>query len=124
MQVVWEAGVDSVNRNTMNIEHIVPQSWFSQRNQPNNLKEPMRADGGTFEPEYGKGFVARATLYFLLRYPDKIEAEFRPIVDIELLLNWHKQFPPTSVYEKHRNPLIDYPEFAERIDFQRFRQLH
>src|SRR5690625_2641042 len=26
-----------------------------------------------FEPEYGKGAVARATLYFLLRYPSKID---------------------------------------------------
>lgn len=73
-----------------------------------------------FEPEYGKGIVARATLYFLLRYPGKISENN---VDRDLMIQWHKEFP-VSVYEKHRNnaiyetqgnrnPFIDFPE----IDF-------
>lgn len=32
-----------------------------------------KEDENLFEPEYAKGIVARATLYFLLRYPQKIE---------------------------------------------------
>ncbi|MGG3647135.1 endonuclease I family protein [Bacillus wiedmannii] len=80
-----------------------------------------------FEPEYGKGIVARATLYFLLRYPDKITNDKEKNIDIELLLRWHEQYP-VSIYEKHRNqsihdtqgnrnPLIDFPEYSRNIDF-------
>ncbi|EJR57403.1 hypothetical protein IIO_04930 [Bacillus cereus VD115] len=80
-----------------------------------------------FEPEYAKGIVARATLYFLLRYPDKITNDKEKNIDIELLLRWHEQYP-VSIYEKHRNqsiqdtqgnrnPLIDFPEYGRKIDF-------
>ncbi|MDS9996807.1 endonuclease I family protein [Bacillus atrophaeus] len=159
-----------------NIEHVVPQSWFRE-------KEPMRGDmhhlfycekacnerrgnkvykdfadytpeefstewvrnecgkgeggdgrqNGVFEPEYGKGFAARAMLYFFLRYPDAIEADIRSKIDTNVLLQWHKQDPPGHSYEKHRNqaifdiqgnrnPLIDLPELAETIDFGVFHQ--
>lgn len=77
-----------------------------------------------FEPAAGKGAVARATFYFLLRYP-----ELRPYSDeaIKTLLHWHDA-EPVSEYERHRNaaiferqgnrnPLIDHPEWAARIDF-------
>ncbi|CAH0343791.1 endonuclease [Bacillus sp. CECT 9360] len=55
-----------------------------------------------FEPEYGKGIVARATLYFLVRYRDAIRKE---LVNIPLLLEWHHRFP-ISIYERHRNHAI------------------
>ncbi|WP_027410320.1 endonuclease I family protein [Anoxybacteroides tepidamans] len=85
------------------------------------------ADNGWFEPEYGKGTVARAMLYFLLRYPTEIAKAFRRKIDILLLVRWHKQFPVT-IYEKHRNqaifliqgnrnPFIDVPQLAERMMF-------
>ncbi|AXI08502.1 endonuclease I [Oceanobacillus zhaokaii] len=78
-----------------------------------------------FEPEYGKGAVARAMLYFLLRYPDEIEASHKKEIDVSLLLQWHEDFPP-GIYEKHRNlaiyeiqgnrnPWIDYPVNLMRI---------
>ncbi|WP_181347985.1 endonuclease I family protein [Thalassobacillus sp. CUG 92003] len=79
-----------------------------------------KADEHLFEPEFGKGTVARATLYFLLRYPDKIEHAHKEKIKLALLLEWHRDFPPT-VYEQHRNqaiyeiqgnrnPFIDFPE--------------
>ncbi|MFB6557570.1 endonuclease [Streptomyces sp. NPDC056400] len=143
-----------------NCEHVVPQSWFDE-------KEPMRGDlhhlfacestcnsfrgnipyfdfpdfneviqhdcgrrdPGKFEPFKGKGPVARATLYFLLRYPRKIGDEARELqrTGLETLLNWHRDHP-VGIYEQHRNaaiaemqgnrnPLIDHPEWAEEIDF-------
>ncbi|PMC33801.1 endonuclease I [Bacillus sp. UMB0899] len=78
-----------------------------------------------FEPESGKGEVARATLYFLLRYPNEINRYEQK--DIKLLLKWHHEFHVTT-HEKHRNkaifekqknrnPLIDFPEIADKIDF-------
>ncbi|WP_305960642.1 endonuclease I family protein [Bacillus safensis] len=88
---------------------------------------------GVFEPEYGKGFVARAMLYFFLRYPYAIDVDIRGKIDTNMLLQWHKQDPPEHSYEKHRNqaifdiqgnrnPLIDLPELAETIDFRVFHQ--
>ncbi|VEF47412.1 extracellular ribonuclease precursor [Bacillus freudenreichii] len=79
-----------------------------------------KAEGELFEPEYGKGTVARAMLYFLIRYPKQIKPEYLKRVDTQLLMEWHQQFPP-DLYEKHRNqaiyeiqgnrnPFIDFPE--------------
>lgn len=82
-----------------------------------------------FEPDAGKGAVARATLYFLLRYPGKLgdKPDEYTAADIETLLRWHREEPP-GLYEKHRNqaiadeqgnrnPFIDFPELADRVDF-------
>lgn len=80
---------------------------------------------GKFEPESGKGEAARATLYFLLRYPGEISRYSSE--DIEMLLKWHCEYK-ISIYEKHRNkeiftiqknrnPLIDIPQYADKIDF-------
>ncbi len=88
-----------------------------------------RREAEGFEPGAGKGPVARATLYFLLRYPGLVgdaEQELSPD-RLELLLTWHEQ-DPVSEYERHRNfaiaeiqgnrnPLIDYPDWARRLDF-------
>lgn len=85
------------------------------------------ATSGRFEPEHGKGAVARAMLYFLLRYPKAIKKSFLKQIDINLLLQWSKKFPVT-LYEKHRNqsifriqgnrnPFIDFPDLAEKLQF-------
>jgi endonuclease G len=84
-----------------------------------------------FEPRGGKGAVARATLYFFLRYPKAFEAGARTYTTERLstLISWHNDHPVT-LYEHHRNrtiqqkqgnrnPLIDHPEWAEQIDFTR-----
>ena len=80
---------------------------------------------GQFEPEYGKGTVARAFMYFLLRYPGVIHKTFMRKIDRSLLLKWHQEFP-ANFYEKHRNhaiyliqgnrnPFIDDPELADKL---------
>jgi len=87
-------------------------------------------DSPKFEPTAGKGAVARATLYFLLRYPGEIGEAIREMqLDrLGVLIDWHNEFE-VSVYEKHRNaeifkvqgnrnPLIDFPEWAEHIAFE------
>jgi len=99
-----------------------------------DFEEVIRTDCGKlqkhkFEPSAGKGAVARATLYFLLRYPGVINLDQYEFDQgrLAILLDWHERFPVT-VYEKHRNmaifgkqgnrnPLIDFPEIARRIDF-------
>lgn len=90
-----------------------------------------KRETGKFEPEAGKGAVARATLYFLLRYPGEINRSAREYTPdrIVVLLAWHQAFAVTA-YERHRNaaifekqgnrnPLIDFPEWADRIAFER-----
>lgn len=144
-----------------NCEHVVPQSWFHE-------KQPMRADlhhlfacepkcngfrdsipyfqfdpideathdqcgrkeSNKFEPEAGHGAVARATLYFLLRYPGEIGNKSREMQKsrLQTLINWHNSYP-VDRYELHRNeaifsaqgnrnPLIDFPELVDKIDFE------
>lgn len=82
-----------------------------------------------FEPKAGRGEVARAVLYFLLCYPGEIgdtSGEYGA-KDLPLLLQWNKENPVTD-YERHRNatiqglqgnrnPLVDFPELADKIDF-------
>lgn len=86
---------------------------------------PEDIDG--FEPAAGKGEVARATLYFLTRYPGKTGSNILP-EDVDTLLKWHKE-DPVSLHEQHRNaeifrkqgnrnPFIDHPEWADRVNFK------
>lgn len=99
-----------------------------------DFREGIRSDCGKsetnkFEPNAGKGAVARATLYFLLRYPGEINstaAEYTPD-RLQTLLQWHNDYAVTD-YERHRNqaifaaqgnrnPLIDFPELGQKIAF-------
>jgi endonuclease I len=94
---------------------------------------------GKFEPRRGKGSVARATLYFLVRYPHEIGDRASELQGdrLEIVKRWAKENPVTA-YERHRNraiyeaqgnrnPLIDladlfpeaYAEMIDRIDFRR-----
>lgn len=92
-----------------------------------------KSESEGFEPMAGKGAAARSTLYFLLRYPGAVRRS-RATVDaqrLKTLIAWHEAFPVTeSHWELHRNqtifeaqgnrnPLIDHPQLATRIDFQR-----
>jgi endonuclease I/V8-like Glu-specific endopeptidase len=99
-----------------------------------DFQEAIRSECGKseaqgFEPFAGKGAVARATLYFLLRYPGEIDDSAKEYSesDLKTLLDWHRRYP-VDEYERHRNaaifekqgnrnPLIDHPAWAERIDF-------
>ncbi len=97
-------------------ENRVPEGW---------------SDGTFFEPEAGKGEVARATLYFLMRYPGLLgdqPGEYGKD-DVKLLVQWAKE-DPAGLYELHRNhyiekeqgnrnPLIDFPELLDLVDFTR-----
>jgi endonuclease I len=88
-----------------------------------------RSEAPGFEPSAGKGAVARATLYFLLRYPGTVGDEARELQRerVGVLLDWHRS-EPVEEYEHHRNaaiaaaqgnrnPLIDHPAWAAEIDF-------
>lgn len=138
-----------------NCEHAVPRIWFDDKTpmrgdlhhlftcsvEANSLRSSARyhdfpdadptaeglvdAEERYFEPAAGRGAVARATLYFLLRYP--IQAGPLSERDLGLLLEWNRLDPP-GLYEQHRNreifklqgnrnPFIDHPEWADRVSF-------
>lgn len=84
-----------------------------------------------FEPHQGKGEVARATLYFLVRYPGQANPAEGPLDQsrVEVLLAWHAAHPVTD-HERHRNaviqskqgnrnPFIDEPALAGEVSFSR-----
>lgn len=88
-----------------------------------------RMPANQFEPSSSKGAVARATLYFLLRYPGQVNTSQQEFDQdrLPILLEWHQTYP-VDLYERHRNaaifekqgnrnPLIDFPEWATKIDF-------
>jgi endonuclease I/V8-like Glu-specific endopeptidase len=99
------------------------------------LEETERGDcgrrvGKKFEPERGHGVVARATLYFLLRYPGRIKNSNSemPVERLKDILRWHS-FYKVSRYELHRNaaiaeaqgnrnPFIDFPRLAEILPLE------
>jgi len=138
-----------------NCEHVVPQSWFGKAspmrgdlhhlfacdsrcnsfrsNYPystHELERTMedcgRLENDLFEPKGGKGAVARATLYFVVRYPRYVGQRY--IGDrLRNLLRWHEEFPPDE-WERHRNvaihalqgnrnPFVDFPGWAKEIEF-------
>jgi len=77
---------------------------------PESADEPVLNHCGMaieerFEPEYGKGTIARAFAYFLLRYPKAISKTKLKQVDVPLLARWHEAFP-AGLYERHRNQAI------------------
>jgi hypothetical protein len=95
-----------------------------------------KRDGRVFEPpDFTKGRVARAMLYFYSRYKD--EAFFNPHVaafwnpQIATLLDWNRRFPPTveeqrrndqvQAFQGNRNPFVDDPGLADRIGAEALR---
>jgi endonuclease G, mitochondrial len=107
-----------------------PYFDFDQFQERDSIRDRCgKLSSSRFEPSKGKGIVARATLYFLLRYAGKIaKSETKYTRDrLETLIDWHNSYPPND-YEQHRNaaifekqgnrnPLIDFPEWADQLDF-------
>lgn len=117
-----ESGCNSSrgNRKYFDFSHYSPEEHEGLR------RECGFGQNDQFEPENGKGAVARATLYFLLRYPRVINAYTKD--DIITLLQWHEKFP-VSRYELHRNreifkiqgnrnPFIDLPKKTLKVNLE------
>lgn len=100
---------------------------------PTQLHEVVREKCGKkednkFEPEFNKGAVARATLYYLSRYPRMQEGNYDE-TRLETIIKWHKD-NPVSQYEKHRNykifqiqgnrnPYIDFPDLVDKVNLKK-----
>ncbi|WP_151637915.1 endonuclease [Noviherbaspirillum aerium] len=144
-----------------NCEHTVPQSWFRKREPMRGdlhhlfacesrcnsfrgnhayfdfpdteatMEQCGRREEDQFEPISGKGPAARATMYFLLRYPRTIDSGISQMTPqrLAILKRWHEG-DAVSDYERHRNqaifevqgnrnPFIDHPEWAGRVALER-----
>ena len=119
-----ESGCNSFRGNTSYFDFTEVEEAFRDKCGRSERNE------NKFEPVEGKGPVARATLYFLVRYPEKVnQPNEYDRARIEILKRWHRESPPAK-YEKHRNwaiherqgnrnPFIDHPEWVDRVDFTR-----
>ena len=120
-----------------NCEHVVPQSSFAKKEPMRGdlhhlftcesrcnsfrsntpyfdfdddravMQDCGRSEQDKFEPRASKGAVARATMYFLLRYPGMIGDESRELQAerLPILLAWHEAEPVVE-WERHRNAAI------------------
>ncbi|MDD2804488.1 MAG: endonuclease [Elusimicrobiales bacterium] len=84
-----------------------------------------------FEPaDAAKGDIARAILYFVVRYYDRNirdGADYRDFWTsrVGMFLDWHRQDPPTAAerarneaiagFQGNRNPFVDDPSLAEKV---------
>jgi endonuclease G, mitochondrial len=84
-----------------------------------------KSENNLFEPENNKGIVARAVLYFLVRYPGQLSGHYSNNENLEMLLNWHSS-QEVTVFERHRNqciykaqgnrnPFVDKPAWAREV---------
>src|SRR5262249_27594255 len=66
-----------------------------------------KSESPGFEPHEGKARVARATLYFLLRYPVEIDPAVAALGPgwLKTILAWHDA-EPVGDFERHRNAAI------------------
>jgi len=96
-----------------------------------------KSDGRVFEPpDFTKGRVARAMLYFYARYKNEPFFRAENVAafwdrQIPVLLDWNRRFPPTveersrndhvEVFQGNRNPFVDDFGLADRIGAEALR---
>lgn len=118
-----ESGCNSFRNNYpyFDFEHYEPNPLEPAekiRNECGNMEDKL------FEPERNKGVVARAVLYFFVRYPKAIRVYQQR--DLDMLKEWALK-EPVSLYEKHRNreiflmqgnrnPFIDFPFLCSKLN--------
>jgi hypothetical protein len=115
------------------LHHLFPTDDATNNARGNSpfgiVTNPTGSNGGSkwtstlFEPrDIQKGKSARAMLYFVTRYQDYSNYLAQ---NETLMRNWCATYLPDSIeirrnndihlYQKNRNPYIDYPQFLERI---------
>lgn len=93
-------------------------------------------DGGEFEPaDHVKGDIARAILYFVVRYYDRNIRDGMSYKDfwtsrVPMFLEWDRQDPPDAAelrrnsliadYQGNRNPFVDDTTLAGRVGLKVF----
>ena len=121
--------------------NVASANWTSQNGSKRGTSAMSGYSGTVFEPiDEFKGDIARALLYFVVRYEDTVksyssfamfdgsnenENAFFPWA-IDVLLDWHNNVDPVDQRERDRNvaayafqnnanPFVDHPEYASLI---------
>jgi endonuclease I len=116
---------------------VTNPTWQSANGSKVGINNVGKFKGMVFEPvDEFKGDVARAMLYFAIRYEDRLPFWNHEMLNgtstqvytdwfLKILLRWHKQDPVSAheirrnewgyQFQGNRNPLIDFPEFAALI---------
>ena len=105
-----------------------------------STKAGAKQGGNLFEPQDNlKGNVARAMLYFMVRYHNrhifrKTDKEHFWNSRIAMFLQWNREDPPdewelarnqrVERFQGNRNPFIDEPDLADRIGREAFMQIY
>jgi hypothetical protein len=140
---IWPQGYfDSKLPMVADLHHLAP-TFVTPNGRRGNLKFAKvasfvyRTSAGSklgkegFEPaDAVKGNVARAVMYFIVRYHDKnirqgMDYNSFWVKNVPMLMEWNRQDPPDAAerrrndlvedFQGNRNPFIDNPELAERI---------
>ena len=126
-------------RGSLVFGNVASANWTSQNGSKRGTSGMSGYSGVVFEPiDEFKGDIARALLYFAVRYEDTVDgytsfdmfdgsndAVFFPWA-IEVLLDWHTNVDPVDQRERDRNaaaydfqnnanPFVDHPEYAAMI---------
>lgn len=106
--------VASTAASTVYYSHTPWQSYRGFDNWQNMVFEPADAT---------KGNIARALLYFYVRYDDGLTQG--GVNMIPVFRQWHQADPPDAAevarnheifgFQTNRNPFVDHPEYVERI---------
>lgn len=121
------------------VDNTDPDLWVSMNGSKRGDSDVSGYSGDMFEPiDEFKGDIARALLYFAVRYEDTVDGytsfvmfngtndEVFQTWAIDLLLDWHNNVDPVDQREIDRNneaynfqgnanPFVDHPEYASMI---------
>lgn len=125
-------------RGSLPFGEVASANWTSMNGSQRGTSAIMGYSGTMFEPiDEFKGDIARALLYFAVRYHDDMDTysydmfngtEFQAFENwaVDMLLDWHYNVDPVDQRERDRNdaaynfqgnanPFIDHPEYANLI---------
>ncbi|MGO3689668.1 MAG: endonuclease [Psychroflexus halocasei] len=138
--VVPSDGYVNGRRSSHPFGEVTSASWTSTNGSKVGSNTFPGYNGTVFEPiDEFKGDIARAVLYFAIRYESEINgswssndvlefsdySQFYQQWYIDLLLSWHLNDPVSQreidrnnngyAFQGNRNPLVDHPEYASLI---------
>ena len=136
--VIPSDGFTNGQRGSLPFGTVGSANWTSQNGSKRGSSTVAGYSGTVFEPiDEFKGDVARALLYFAVRYQDNVDSYgwsmFNGTEDqvfqnwaIDMLLDWHYNVDPVDAREIQRNdaaynfqgnanPFVNHPEYANLI---------
>lgn len=136
-QVVPTDGKVNGQRSNFPFGEVNNPSWTSTNGSKVGNNSTTGYSGSAFEPiDEFKGDIARAVLYFAVRYEGQVGSWSFPMFDgsndkvftdwaLDMLLQWHANDPVSQreidrnnaayTYQNNANPFVNHPEYAQLI---------